>query len=86
MTMTDTMLKSKVNTILNNLPPDGQEELAEFLDFLADKYQVEQTGKVIALGGIWKNTPLGVTDEEVRKLREDVSTQLMKKLDNGLSS
>jgi hypothetical protein len=84
--MTDTLLKSKVDAILDNLPPDGKKELAQYLDFLADKYQVEQTGKIIALGGIWKDTPLEVTDEEVRELRDDVSKQLMKKFENGLSS
>jgi hypothetical protein len=86
MTMTDIELKSKVDTILENLPPEGQVELAQFLDFLADKYQVEQTGSVIALGGIWKETPLGITDEEIRKLRQDTTEHLMKKLENGLSS
>ncbi len=40
--MTDAALKSKVDEILDNLPPNGQVELAQFLDFLADKYQVEQ--------------------------------------------
>jgi hypothetical protein len=86
MMMTDTTLKSKVDTILEKLPPEGQVELAQFLDILADKYQVEQTRNVIALGGIWKDTPLGVTDEELRKLRQDVTEHLMKKLDNELSS
>lgn len=84
--MTDAMLKSKVETILDNLPLDGQEELADYLDFLADKYQIQQERNIVALEGIWESTPLDVTDEDVRKLRKDASQQLLKKLDNGLSS
>jgi hypothetical protein len=53
---------------------------------LVDKYQVEQQRNIVVLGGIWKDTPLEVTDEEVRELRENVSKQIMKKLDDGLSS
>ena len=84
-TMADTMLKSKVDKVLDGLPPDGQEELEQFLDFLADKYQVDQKRNIMVLGGIWEDTPLDVTDEEIRKLREDTSTQLMKRSDQILS-
>jgi hypothetical protein len=73
--MTGAALKSKVETILESLPPDGQEELEQFLDFLADKYHVDQTRNIIALGGIWKDTPLEVTDEDVRRLRQIESLQ-----------
>jgi hypothetical protein len=78
-TMSDSMLRSKVEKVLDRLPPDGQEELAKFLDFLADKYHVEQQGKMIALEGIWKDISLEITDEDVRKLREDISKQVLKK-------
>ena len=84
--MTDAVLKSKVETILGNLPLDGQEELADYLDFLADKYQIQPKKNIVALEGIWESAPLDVTDEDVRKLREDASHQLLKKLDDGLSS
>jgi hypothetical protein len=84
--MVDAMLKSKVVTILENLPPKGQQELEQFLDSLADKYRLEQKKKIVVLEGLWQDTPLNVTDEEVRQLREDVSKQLLKKLDNELSS
>jgi hypothetical protein len=78
--MVNAILKSKVETILEELPPDGQEELAEFLDFLAEKYQVEPKRNIIALGGIWEHTPLDISDDEVRKLRADTSKRIMKKL------
>lgn len=83
--MTDA-LKSKMDMILEYLPPRGQEELEQFLDFLADKYHGDQEQKILALGGVWKNTPLEVSDEEIRELRSDISKQLIKKIDNGLSS
>ena len=54
--MTDAALKSKVETILGSLPLDGQEELADYLDFLADKYQIQQKRNVVALEGVWKST------------------------------
>jgi hypothetical protein len=84
--MQDSMLRSKVEKVLDKLPPDGQEELAQFLDFLAGKYHVESKGKIIALEGIWKDISFEITDEDVRKLREDISKQVLKKFDDGLSS
>jgi hypothetical protein len=84
--MIDAKLKSKVDTLLEKLPIDGQEELDEFLDRLAEKYAVKQKRNIIALGGIWKAMPLNITDEEIRRLRSEVSQQLMSDLENGLSS
>ena len=83
--MVDATLKSKVDTILETLPPSGQEELDQFLDFLVKKYQVEPKRNILVLSGFWKDTPLNVTDEEMRKLREEVSRQLLEKFDSGLS-
>lgn len=79
------MLRSKVDKVLDKLPPDGQEELARFLNFLADKYRVEQNGKIVALEGIWKDIPFEITDEDVRNLREDISKQVLKKFEDGIS-
>jgi len=84
--MADSTLKSKVDTIVDKLPPGGQEELEHFLDFLIEKYQVERKKNIIALGGLWKDIPLNVTDEEVHKLRKEVSKQLVEKFDSGLFS
>jgi hypothetical protein len=42
--------------------------MSDYLDFLADKYQVKKEQNIIALGGIWGHTPLNVSDNEVRKL------------------
>jgi flavin-dependent dehydrogenase len=82
--MEEVALKSKIDTIVENLPPDGQEELSNFLDLLAEKY-LKRERKAVALGGIWARTPLDVSDNDIRELREEVSKQLLKKFDNELS-
>jgi hypothetical protein len=84
--MTEPFLKAKVDALLENLPPDGQEVLEDYLDFLADKYEIEPKKRIVALGGIWKDTPLDISDEDVRELREDASKRIVDKFDYGLSS
>ncbi|BAM00444.1 MULTISPECIES: DUF2281 domain-containing protein [Caldilinea] len=73
-------IKQKVYQAIEGLPPEGLEELFYFLDFLKFKYQVQQSRKVAALGGLWKHLDFDVTDEEVRTLRQQVTAQLLRKV------
>ncbi len=72
--------KGKVQQTIASLPPESLEELASFLEFLKFKYQVAGSRKVVALGGLWKNLNLDVTDTDVRALRQQVTTQLLSKV------
>ncbi len=65
--------KQKILQTIDQLPPEGVKELAQYLDFLQYKYRVREPRKVVALGGLWKDLDFDVTDEEVRALRQRVS-------------
>lgn len=74
---TPSIVKHKVWRTLEQLPPQGIEELSHFLDFLSFKYQQEHPVKVLTLGGRWQHIAFDVTDEEVRALRQQVSGDLL---------
>lgn len=70
-------IKHKVAKTLGALPPQGLEELSQYLDFLGTKYRKGQSDQVLALGGRWRNLPFDVSDEDVRALRRQVSDDLL---------
>ena len=67
-------IKRKVYQTVEKLPPGSFEELSSFLDFLAFKYRVADAKPIVVLGGLWKDAPFDVTDEDVRALRQDVTS------------
>ena len=69
-------IKQKVYETIEQLPPGSFEELADFLDFLSYKYRNDDLGKNVVLGGLWKDVPLDVTDEDVRSLQQKISHRL----------
>ena len=75
-------IKQQAYQALNKLPPGGFDELVHFLDYLKYKYEhkIEQEQKVIALKGLWADIPLDITDQDVRRLRQQVSAQLLRKV------
>lgn len=73
-------VKQKVYQAIDELPPEGLEELVHFLDFLKFKYQTREPRKVVALGGLWQHLDFDVTDAEVRALRQRVTAQLLQKV------
>jgi len=73
-------IKQKVYQAVEGLPPEGFEELIHFLDFLKFKYRVQQSGEVVALGGLWKDLDFDVTDAEVQALRRRATAQLLRKV------
>jgi len=79
-------VKQKVYQAIEILPPQGLNELNQFLDYLKYKYRAERGTKIVALGGMWRNLPFDVTDEEVRTLRRRVTDTLLSKVGhNGIS-
>lgn len=73
-------IRKKVYQTLDELPPEGFEELMRFLDFLKFKYLAKQPPEVMALGGLWKDLDFDVTDEDVRAMRQRVTIELLKKV------
>ena len=77
-----TAVKQQAYQTLNKLPPSGFDELVHFLDYLKYKYEhkIGPERKVITLKGLWADIPLDVTDQDVRRLRQQVSAQLLRKV------
>jgi hypothetical protein len=78
--MQPTLVRQRVYQTLDGLPPQGLEELSQFLDFLRYKYKTEQQTNIVALGGMWQDTVFDVTDEEIRALRRQVTDTLLSKV------
>ena len=72
--------KQKAYQAIEELPPEGLEELARFLEFLKSKYRAQQPCQVLVLGGLWKDLSFDVSDADVRALRQQVTTQLLRKV------
>ncbi|MBC7249754.1 MAG: hypothetical protein H5T62_05660 [Anaerolineae bacterium] len=52
----------------------------ETTDFLKFKYLAKQPPEVAALGGLWQDLDFDVTDEDVRALRQRVTSELLNKV------
>ncbi|MCK4315882.1 MAG: DUF2281 domain-containing protein, partial [Anaerolineae bacterium] len=73
-------VKQHIYQVLNELPPSGRDELLQFLDYLRYKHKAEQGRKSVALKGLWADIPFDVTDQDIRRLRQRVSAQLLRKV------
>lgn len=71
-------VRQQVYQALDELPPEGLEELARFLDFLRFKHRVGKP-RVVALGGLWKGLDLDVSDEDIRALRQRVTARMLER-------
>lgn len=76
------VVRQQVDQVLDELPPEGLEELARFLDFLRFKHGAGGR-QVVALGGLWRGLDLDVSDEDVRVLRQQVTARALERVRAG---
>lgn len=76
------VVRQHVDQALDELPPEGLEELAWFLDFLRFKHSAGNC-RVVAPGGLWHGPDLGVSDEDVRVLRQQVTARALERVRVG---
>lgn len=76
------VVRQRVDQALDELPPEGLEELARFLDFLRFKHGTN-SHRVVALGGLWRGLDLDVSDEDVRVLRQRVTARVLERVRAG---
>jgi hypothetical protein len=67
-------LKQKIIGSLNNLPPEGLQEVETFLNYMKFKFQ-KPTAKStpylpMALGGLWKNET--INDKDIDDIRKEM--------------
>lgn len=67
------VIKEQIQRELQHLPPDSLAEVVHFIDYL--KFRIGHTrsegAKVVKLGGLWKDIPFDVTDEDIRTVRKE---------------
>ena len=77
-------IKKRIYRTLEELSPDQLEDLARFLDFLKYRQEAQsEVGRVIALGGMWSDIEFDVTDDDVRLLRQQITSQALNQVQSG---
>ena len=69
----------EIREAIEILPAPAYAELAQFIDYLKFKYGRQEATNV-ALEGLWAGVDFRITQEDVRRLRERISTQLIQRL------
>ena len=70
-------IKNRVVREIEELPLEGLQAIARYVDDLKSKLQVEAPRQAVALGGLWKDLGFNVTGADVRSLRQQVTDQLL---------
>ena len=78
---TPAIVPNQIEQAIRELPPLAQVELAQFIDYLRYKY-VDSGSTVLALEGLWADVDFDVSQEDVRQLREDVSSKLIARFEH----
>ena len=70
----------ELEKVIHNLPPVAQKELLDFVSYLQYKHHVHEAGPVVKLGGLWTDVDFDVSDDDVRKLRRQLTVRLASKI------
>lgn len=81
MSVSSHALKQRIIGSLNNLPPEGLQEVETFLNYIRFKFQKASTTSTpyrpIALGGLWKNET--IDDKDIDEVREEMWRSMEKR-------
>ena len=66
----------QIEQAIRELPPTAQMELAQFIDYLRYKYS-DAEPPILALEGLWADVDFEVNEDDVRRLREEISSRLV---------
>jgi len=68
---TQEQIKQQIITLLDAIPAERLEEVADFVEFLYIKHTSRQTRYApVALGGLWPD--VAISDEDVAEVRQDM--------------
>lgn len=74
MSVSSQTLKQRIVGSLNNLPPEGLQEVETFLNYIRFKFQKASSESTpyrpVALGGLWKNET--IDDKDFDEVREEM--------------
>ena len=81
MSSTANTVKQKIMLSVDSLPPEGLQEVCNFLEYMRFKFQkMSQKSnkyKPIALGGLWKGET--ITEKDIREVRNEMWQGLEKR-------
>lgn len=81
MSTTSNTVKQKIMLSLDSLPPEGLQEVINFLEYMRFKFQqISQAPtpyEPIALGGLWKGET--IDDEDIKEVRKEMWQSLEKR-------
>ncbi len=66
--------KQKIYQALQTLPPDALAQVERMVRGLQG-----ETKPPLRLGGIWKDIPFDITNQDIRKLRRHLSRRILKR-------
>jgi len=71
-------LKQQIHEAVETLPVQSLSELAHFVDYLQFKVSQGEPEEleVVPLGGLWKDIPFDLTDEDIREVRREFTRRL----------
>jgi len=68
---TQEQIKRQIITLLDALPEERLEEVADFVEFLYAKHTPRQTMySPVALGGLWPD--VAISDEDIAEVRQEM--------------
>ncbi len=81
MSVSSQTLKQRIVGSLNNLPPEGLQEVETFLDYIRFKFQKASSTSTpyrpVALGGLWKDET--IDDKDIDEVREEMWRSMEKR-------
>jgi hypothetical protein len=76
--MTTETIRQQIHEAVETLPVESLSELVQFIDFLQFKtaHRAPETLEVVQLGGLWKDVPFDLTDEDIREVRREFTRRI----------
>ena len=76
MTIAEAVAKS-----VEALPPEKQEEVLDFVEFVRSRPDHQQRGALKSIRGLWKDSGIHVSEEDLRKARREMWGNFPREMD-----
>jgi hypothetical protein len=73
-------VEKEIEEAIHQLPAGAHTELWQFIKYLQFKYGIDKADEIVQLGGLWADIVFDVSDEDVRALRQKITSQLLDRI------